>query len=159
MFLHQHPSSSSCPEGGRVVDLHPQQQTIFRFAFRCVSVYLIPGWWLSVMTKSSPKCSHPSGSSPFLSFPQINLDKECPQVSLITNQKAKNHEILTVSDSTRIAELPATWSATGGIVWSGFHIQTLISPTVQTNAALLGASPSFPCLVWRQSGPQTSHRQ
>lgn len=30
-FLHQHPSYSSSLEGGRVTDLHPRQQRIFRF--------------------------------------------------------------------------------------------------------------------------------
>lgn len=39
--------------GGRVTDLHPQQQMIFRFSFRCVSVYLIPGRWHIVLCADS----------------------------------------------------------------------------------------------------------
>lgn len=114
-----------------------------------VSVRLVPGWWHILLREDS------------VIKPQIapNANGHFPQrepglnaMSCLFNHKPQGQKTWNANGLAGIAELPATWSATGGIVWSGFHLHNTNFPLCPNKRCIAGCPPlSFPCLVWRQS--------
>lgn len=139
-YLNQHPSLLCVSLRSEADGFMPTTTDDFQDFFK-YGISLPHSRLLTRCSVSHPKYSPPSIKTCF--FHTWN-NRTTPQ---------RNHKVLfffAESASAGITELPGTWCVTGGFVWSGSNLQTLNRPPIQTNAALLGASLSFPCLVWRR---------
>lgn len=147
-YFTNYPSVSVCLQGARVT------ADDFQAFYMCISlphsrlVIHCSVWWFNL----HPNCSLPNGNRQFLISPSKKPGEicgtHCNHWSL-QSQTTRSENMKYLLYQTLLAFLGFQKSDPWQ-VWLGSHHQTLISSPVPTNAALLSASLSFPCLVWKQ---------